>query len=96
MMLASTSVHVVEQAPRNGCCQVLCAQGELQLPPVSLGGFSRSAGGSDLGSFQITASGYKINSQGFPGSAVVENLPANAGDTGSSPGLGRSHMPWSN
>ena len=31
--------------------------------------------------------------QGFPGGAVVENLPANAGDTGSSPGLGRSHMP---
>ena len=28
----------------------------------------------------------------FPGGAVVENLPANAGDTGSSPGLGRSHM----
>ena len=26
---------------------------------------------------------------------MVENLPANAGDTGSSPGLGRSHMPWS-
>ena len=34
--------------------------------------------------------------QGFPGGAVVENLPANAGDTGSSPGLGRSHMPRSN
>ena len=32
---------------------------------------------------------------GFPGGTVVENLPANAGDTGSSPGLGRSHMPWS-
>ena len=32
----------------------------------------------------------------FPGSAVVQNLPANAGDTGSSPGPGRSHMPWSN
>ena len=26
---------------------------------------------------------------------MVENLPANAGDTGSSPGLGRSHMPQS-
>ena len=26
---------------------------------------------------------------------MVENPPANAGDTGSSPGLGRSHMPWS-
>ena len=33
---------------------------------------------------------------GFPGGAVVENLPANAGDTGSSPGLGGSHMPRSN
>ena len=33
---------------------------------------------------------------GFPGGAVVENPPANAGDTGSSPGLGGSHMPWSN
>ena len=35
-------------------------------------------------------------SGGFPGGAVVENPPANAGDTGSSPGLGRSHMPRSN
>ena len=35
------------------------------------------------------------HSQGSPGGAVVENLPANAGDTGSSPGLGRSHMPRS-
>ena len=32
---------------------------------------------------------------GFPGGAVVDNLPANAGDTGSSPGLGGSHMPRS-
>ena len=38
----------------------------------------------------------RIVGQGFPGGAVVENLPANAGDTGSSPGLGRSHMPRSN
>ena len=34
--------------------------------------------------------------RGFPGGAVVENLPADAGDRGSSPGLGRSHMPRSN
>ena len=33
---------------------------------------------------------------GFPGGAVVENPPANAGDTGSSPGPGGSHMPRSN
>ena len=39
---------------------------------------------------------FKTAQSGFPGGAVVENLPANAGDTGSSPGLGRSHMPQSN
>ena len=33
---------------------------------------------------------------GFPGGAVVKNPPANAGDMGLSPGLGRSHMPRSN
>ena len=33
---------------------------------------------------------------GFPGGTVVENLPANAGDMGLSPGLGGSHMPQSN
>ena len=32
----------------------------------------------------------------FPSGAVVKNSPANAGDTGSSPGPGRSHMPQSN
>ena len=36
------------------------------------------------------------NGKGFPGGAVVENLPANAGDTGLSSGLRRSHMPRSN
>ena len=38
----------------------------------------------------------KEQDPGFHGSAMVENLPANAGDMGSSPGLGGSHMPWSN
>ena len=33
---------------------------------------------------------------GFPGGTVFKNPPANAGDMGSSPALGRSHMPWSN
>ena len=31
---------------------------------------------------------------GFPGSSVVKNPPASAGDTGSVPDLGRSHMLW--
>ena len=34
----------------------------------------------------------KTGALGFPGGAVVKNPPANAGDTGSSPGPGRSHM----
>ena len=34
----------------------------------------------------------KLPFQGFPGGAVVEDLPASAGDTGLSPGLGGSHM----
>ena len=36
------------------------------------------------------------NLPGFLGGAVVESLPANAGDTGSSHGLGGSHMLRSN
>ena len=38
----------------------------------------------------------KVAFWGFPGGAVVKHPPANAGDTGSSPGLGRSHMLQSN
>ena len=34
--------------------------------------------------------------RGFPSGTMVQNPPANAGDTGSSPGPGRSHMPRSN
>ena len=44
----------------------------------------------------VVQEGSKKQKWGFPGGAVVENLPVNAGDTGSSPDLGRSHMPRSN
>ena len=43
-----------------------------------------------LHSFLDTAA--KPPCQGFPGGSVVKNPPANAGDTASIPGLGRSHM----
>ena len=43
---------------------------------------------------QIVA--FKNRMRDFPGGPVVKNLPANAGDTGLSPGPGRSHMPQSN
>ena len=39
---------------------------------------------------------YKIvSSRDLPGGTVVKNPPANAGDTGLSPGPGRSHILWS-
>ena len=37
----------------------------------------------------------KMRQEGFPGGAVVGSLPASAGDTGSGPGLGGSHVPRS-
>ena len=46
--------------------------------------------------FQSNNFDVKNRSWGLPGVAVVKNPPANAGDTGSSPGPGRSHMPRSN
>ena len=46
-------------------------------------------------SHQLT-SNTRTSKWGFPGGTVVKNPPANAGDPGSIPGLGRSHMPWSN
>ena len=38
----------------------------------------------------------QIKDRNFPGGVMVKNLSANAGDMGSIPGLGRSHMPRSN
>ena len=52
MVLESASVHMVEWAPPNGCCQCPGPQGELLLPLAFPGDSSRSASGS----FQTTAS----------------------------------------
>ena len=49
---------------------------------------------SNMGESHKDVEKKKDLSLGFPG-AVVKNPPANAGDTGSSPGPGRSHMPRS-
>ena len=42
------------------------------------------------------ALGSKVERRDFPGDPVVKNPPANAGNRGSMPGPGRSHMPQSN
>ena len=38
----------------------------------------------------------KYKGRNFPGGPVVKSPPVNAGDMGSIPGSGRSHMPWGN
>ena len=45
---------------------------------------------------KVTSTLIKEITSGFPGGTVVGSLPANAGDVGSSPGLGGSHMPRNN
>ena len=47
------------------------------------------------GKFIAIQSHLKKQERAFPGGAVVKNPPANAGDTGTIPGPGRTHMPWS-
>ena len=105
LLLASTGIsHAVrEQHGLEGMA------GRLRLPSLSTGlnkaplwqlDLRTSIPGASpcvhLSSLWLHHSLVKIATRGFPGGAAVESLPASAGDTGSSPGLGRSHMPRSN
>ena len=40
-------------------------------------------------------SAFKVRKWDCPGGPVGKNLPADTGDRGLIPGLGRFHMPWS-
>ena len=44
----------------------------------------------------FTVFSFKNEGEGFPGGSVVKRLPVHAGDMGSIPDLGRSHMLWGN
>ena len=69
------------------CCALscLCSLLKLTLPRVFFHPLTLSAAGSLL-FFKVQL----VTSLGFPGGSVVKNLPANAGDMGSVPGLRRS------
>ena len=62
----------------------------MSIEPVSMHAATKTRRSQKINKYQ------KKKKEGFPGGAVVESLPANAGDVGSRPGLGGSHMPWSN
>ena len=53
-------------------------------------------GRADFTSVMIKINLLKTIKRDFPGGTVVKNPPANAGDTGSIPGPGRSYMLQSN
>ena len=66
-------------------CRCLSAGDQADLVPCSWGRWNTQAPGD--------AEHWEEKKLGdFPGGAVVKNPPANAGDTGSNPGPGRSHM----
>ena len=74
-------------------CLIVLNQDQKMLP--YLGSILMCVPGSATSMTRVIILNKKLHG-GFPGGAVVENLPASAGDTGSSPGLGGSHMPRSN
>ena len=66
------------------------------LPMVSRVPLSYAVNGFRAVSLPRVKGCLKDQGEDFPGVTVVKNPPANAGDTGSSSGSRRSHMPWSN
>ena len=80
-------------------CKVWC-QGQRRVRETQLGNISIKmvfkSMDSDMSTQRRGEREKRSSSGDFPGGAVVKNPPANAGDTGSSPGPGRSHMPRSN
>ena len=76
-------------------CHLISA---YMVPPMSwhLTYLSFSSSVADSRVIPWNLSSLKTEHPGFPGGAVVKNPPASAGNTGSSPGPGRSHMRRSN
>ena len=72
--------------PGGASIQGRAMQGEPLGPPYPPGGFFCEA----LPSPRLEQNPVLMVTVGFPGSSVVDNPPANAGDMGLIPGLGRS------
>ena len=69
--------------------------GELLTPNVmALGRYLGHEGGALVPGFSALIKEPPTPTPNFPGGSV-KNPPANAGDIGSIPGTGRSHVTWS-
>ena len=68
----------------------------MEIPPYALSIFTFIFKYVSCKLFYLVNRSSKLFFEDFPGGAAVKNLPANAGDMDSSPGLGRSHLLRSN
>ena len=90
------------QVPRNASCKASLSKGKAAtyfiVSPITEEFQEKGRErGQEIQCPSVPEKLFKNTScRGFPGGSVVKNLPANVGDTGSSPGPGRSHMPQSN
>ena len=89
-LLSSGLALRFQQAPQT-CASAGVSFGSAALPPVSHK-HSMKVYGRELCLPRIL----RARVRGFPGGSVVQNPPTNAGDKGSIPGPGRSHVPWRN
>ena len=71
----------------------LCATIDGSPPGSSIHGILQ-ARVLEWGAIAFSEESMLHENESFPGSSVVKNLPANAEDMGSIPGLEGSHMPW--
>lgn len=83
IVLTSTSIHVVGQAPPSAYCQCLYPQGEVQLPSTTPGDSPRLMGGLDPWSFQTVQSRaeeimYKILCVSFKSRVYFSQLAGSA------------------
>ena len=70
------------------------AASSVRQPHAEYNGVTVSHHTQKLTQSELQAETFRPETKGFPGSGV-KNLPVEAGDTASTPGPGRLHMPWS-
>ena len=67
---------------------------QLWQPTVSLDTGKCPPGSKNVQSWEQLEDAKILTFMDFPGSPMVKHLPADAGDTGLIPGLGRLHLRW--
>ena len=72
-------------------CVCVCLEEYLEMGEMKMEIAGKISKGGVFTGLAKVKSKLRLGVKGFPGGSVVKNLPTNAGDTGSVPGLGRCH-----